>query len=184
MPITRSLISEPRCPITRAVEVLADKWTLLILKNATVGMTRFEQFSADLGIADNILSARLSRLVEAGLMTRVPYRGVRRTRHEYKLTEAGADVLPLLHRLAEWGHKHTTVNGAAGEPIGFVHTVCGNRLEPGEHCPGCDRTVPREQQAWVRPWRDPVVATLAESIAVPGVRVGFSDRSPSEATTH
>ena len=126
MPLTRRPLSEAQCPITRAVDVLADKWTLLILKNATVGMTRFNQFSADLGIADNILSARLSRLVELGLMTRVPYRGVGRTRDEYKLTAAGAAVLPILHRFADWGHEYTTVNGAQAEPIRFIHTVCGN----------------------------------------------------------
>ena len=75
MPLPRSPILEAHCPITRAVDVLADKWTLLILKNANVGITRFDQFSADLGIADNILSARLSRLVEIGLMARAPYQG-------------------------------------------------------------------------------------------------------------
>jgi DNA-binding HxlR family transcriptional regulator len=165
MPLTRRPLTEAQCPITRAVDVLADKWTLLILKNATVGMTQFDHFSADLGIADNILSARLSRLVELGLMTRVPYRGVGRTRDEYKLTEAGAAVLPILHRLADWGHQHTTVNGAKAEPIRFIHTVCGNAMEPGEHCPSCDVTVPREDEVWIRPWRDPDVATLADPVA-------------------
>jgi DNA-binding HxlR family transcriptional regulator len=183
VPLARSPIAEAQCPITRAVDLLADKWTLLILKNATVGMTRFEQFSADLGIADNILSARLSRLVETGLMRRVPYQGVGRTRHEYRLTKAGADVLPLLHGLADWGHKHTTVNGAAGEPIRFVHTVCGNLIEQGNYCPACDLTVPREQEAWVRPWRQPVMATLAEAVAGDVQRVEFSDRDAPETAT-
>jgi DNA-binding HxlR family transcriptional regulator len=183
VPLARSPVVEAQCPITRAVDLLADKWTLLILKNATVGMTRFDEFSADLGIADNILSARLSRLVEAGLMTRVPYRGVGRTRHEYKLTEAGADVLPLLRRLADWGHKHTTVNGATGEPIRFVHTVCGNPMEQGEYCPACDITVPREQEAWVRPWRDPVLASLAEPVAGDAQRTEFSDRGARGTAT-
>ena len=173
MPLTRRPLSEAQCPITRAVDVLADKWTLLILKNATVGMTRFDQFSADLGIADNILSARLSRLVELGLMTRVPYRGVGRTRDEYKLTAAGAAVLPILHRFANWGHEYTTVNGAQAEPIGFIHTVCGNPMEQGEYCPSCDVMVPREDEAWVRPWRDPVVASLADPVANRSDRVAF-----------
>jgi DNA-binding HxlR family transcriptional regulator len=179
VPLPRSPILEAHCPITRAVDVLADKWTLLILKNANVGMTRFDQFSADLGIADNILSARLSRLVELGLMTRVPYQGVGRTRHEYKLTQAGADVLPLLHRLADWGHKHTTVHGSDAEPIRFVHTVCGNPIQDGEYCPSCDVTVPREHEAWVRPWRDPLVATLADPVAGGGT-VEFEDRPASK----
>jgi DNA-binding HxlR family transcriptional regulator len=179
VPLARSPISEAHCPITRAVDVLADKWTLLILKNATVGMSRFDEFSADLGIADNILSARLSRLVELGLMTRVPYQGVGRTRHEYKLTEAGADVLPLLRRLADWGHKHTSVNGVQTEPIRFVHTVCGNPMEHGDYCPSCDVTVARKDEAWVRPWRDPVVTALAEPVAG-AKRVQFRDRRASK----
>lgn len=178
MPLARSPISEAHCPITRAVDVLADKWTLLILKNATVGMSRFDEFSADLGIADNILSARLSRLVELGLMTRVPYQGVGRIRHEYKLTEAGADVLPLLHRLADWGHKHTSVNGIQTEPIRFVHTVCGNPMQHGDYCPSCDVTVARKDEAWVRPWRDPMVTPLAEPVAG-AKRVRFRDRGAS-----
>lgn len=175
MPLARSPILEIQCPITRAVDVLADKWTLLILKNATVGMTRFDQFSADLGIADNILSARLSRLVDIGLMKRVPYQGVGRTRHEYKLTQAGADVLPILHRLADWGHNHTTINGVHAEPIRFIHTVCGNPMAPGEYCPSCDVTVPREDEAWVRPWRDPAAATLADPVASTTDPVAFSE---------
>ena len=66
----------------RAIDVLGDRWTLLILRNATMGITRFEAFRAELGIADNILSNRLSRLVDAGVLVRVPYRGRQRTRHE------------------------------------------------------------------------------------------------------
>src|SRR6185437_6288682 len=86
----------PPCPIGRAADVLGDRWTLLILRNATVGMTRFDEFKSDLGIADNVLSTRLGRLVDAGLLTKAPYRHEGRTRYEYRLTEAGADVLPLL----------------------------------------------------------------------------------------
>ena len=101
MPLTRRPLSEAQCPITRAVDVLADKWTLLILKNATVGMTRFDQFSADLGIADNILSARLSRLVELGLMTQIAFRGVGETATE-PAAAAGDD-----------GHPPVEVQGVA-----------------------------------------------------------------------
>jgi DNA-binding HxlR family transcriptional regulator len=96
----------PRCPIKRAAGVLGDRWTLLILRKATAGMTRFDDFRSGLGIADNILSGRLGRLVDAGLMTKVPYRGTGRRRHEYQLTSAGADVLPLLHELCAWGQSH------------------------------------------------------------------------------
>ena len=83
-----------------AMSRVGDRWTLLILRNANLGTTRFDDFRSELGIADNILSARLARLVQAGLLTRLPYRGTGRTRHEYRLTTAGADMLPVLHALA------------------------------------------------------------------------------------
>jgi hypothetical protein len=73
---------EVPCPIGRAVDILGDRWTLLLLRNATVGVTRFDDFRGRLGIADNILSNRLARLVDAGLLVRVPYRDKQRTRHE------------------------------------------------------------------------------------------------------
>jgi DNA-binding HxlR family transcriptional regulator len=170
---TRRPLSEANCPVARAVDVLADKWTLLILKNANLGMTRFDQFRADLEIADNILSARLGRLVALGLMVRLPYENLGRTRHEYRLTEAGTDVLPILRSFAEWGHEHTTINGAPTVPITFIHHTCGNRLENGQHCPSCDVEVAREDQAWVRPWRNPVVTKLSEPVEATAPPVSY-----------
>lgn len=127
-------------------------------------MTRFDEFSNDLGIADNILSARLNRLVELALLTKVPYQSGRRQRFEYKLTEAGADVLPILHTLSDWGHKHTTIAGQAAIPITFLHVECGTPMRAGEYCPSCEIRVPREREVWVRPWRDPVVAPMADPV--------------------
>ena len=76
------------CPIGRAGDLLGDRWTLLILRDATAGITRFDAFRENLGIADNILSGRLARLVEAGVLAKVPYRDGNRTRQEYRLTQA------------------------------------------------------------------------------------------------
>src|SRR5262249_51913306 len=119
------------CPIGRATELLGDRWTLLILRNATVGATRFDQFREQLGIADNILSNRLGRLVEHGLLTKVPYRGERRTQHEYRLTRAGADIVPVLHAIAAWGQEHTKPAHRA-KPMRVVHAVCGNDIPVGQ----------------------------------------------------
>jgi DNA-binding HxlR family transcriptional regulator len=140
------------CPIARAAGVLGDRWTLLILRNATMGITRFEDFRAELGIADNILSGRLARLVDAGVLVRVPYRAPQRTRHEYRLTTAGADALAVLHALAGWGLEHTELSDPV-EPMRVIHRECGTDLAPGAHCTTCDRTVERDEIAWVRPWR-------------------------------
>jgi DNA-binding HxlR family transcriptional regulator len=152
------------CPIGRAAELIGDRWTLLILRHATVGFTRFDQFREELGIADNILSNRLSRLVENGLLTKVPYRDERRTRHEYRLTEAGADVLPVLHALATWGLRHTRPVRRA-RPMRMIHSVCGNDLSPGEFCEHCERVVDRDEIEWLRPWRSRTPQPVAEPAA-------------------
>jgi DNA-binding HxlR family transcriptional regulator len=148
------------CPIGRAIDVLGDRWTLLLLRNATMGVRRFEDFRAELGIADNILSNRLARLVDAGVLVRVPYRDRQRTRHEYRLTTAGADVLAVLHALAGWGHEHTTSRQA--EPLRVIHLACGSDLAPDGHCADCERAVERAEIAWIRPWRSPDPLPLAE----------------------
>jgi DNA-binding HxlR family transcriptional regulator len=149
--------------MARAIDVLGDRWTLLILRNATMGVTRFEELRAGLGIADNILSNRLARLVDAGLLVRVPYRDRQRTRHEYRLTAAGADVLEVLHALAAWGGQHTEPS-LPTEPLRIIHRACGSDLAPGSHCAGCDRTVERAEIAWVRLWRSPDPMQLADPV--------------------
>ena len=107
------------CPIDRAVQIIGDRWMLRILRHATYGVTRFDDFRNQLGIADNILSNRLGCLVESGLLVKVAYRDERRTRHEYRLTRAGADVLPVLHALAGWGQQHTR-SAERAEPMRVI----------------------------------------------------------------
>ncbi|MFF7680254.1 winged helix-turn-helix transcriptional regulator [Actinacidiphila glaucinigra] len=84
------------CPIGRTADILGDRWTLLIMRNATIGTTRFDEFKAELDIADNVLSNRLRHLVESGLLTRAPHRpeGGGRIRDESRLTRAGEDSTP------------------------------------------------------------------------------------------
>jgi DNA-binding HxlR family transcriptional regulator len=154
----------PPCPIGRAVDQLGDRWTLLILRNATLGTTRFEEFKSDLGIADNILSARLGRLVDAGVLAKVPYRDNGRTRHEYRLTESGADVLPLLHALSRWGQQHTESSERA-DPMQIVHLACGHPTADDRVCAHCGRPVVRDEEAWLRPWRSATPFPLAQPVA-------------------
>lgn len=153
----------PPCPIGRAADVLGDRWTLLILRNATVGTTRFDDFKSDLGIADNILSTRLSRLVDAGLLTKVPYDDNGRRRHEYRLTGAGADVLPLLHALCTWGQRHTEP-GQPADPMQIIHLACGHATTDDRTCDHCGQPIERDQEAWLRPWRSAAPFPLARPV--------------------
>jgi DNA-binding HxlR family transcriptional regulator len=152
------------CPIGRASSALGDRWVLLILRDATLGVTRFDEFRDHLGIAENILSARLRRLVEAGLLVKVPYRDGRRTRQEYRLTQAGADLAPVLRALGDWGQRHTEP-AVPSEPMRVIHADCGGEIGAGQVCSVCGAVVGRDEEAWVRPWRSPEPVRLAQPVA-------------------
>jgi DNA-binding HxlR family transcriptional regulator len=154
------------CPIGRAAETVGDRWTLLIMRNAMLGTSRFDELRAELGIADNILSDRLGRLVEAGLLTKVPYRDGGRTRHEYRLTTAGADMLPVLNALANWGMRHTRPSEPV-DPMRVIHSVCGQALTNGEFCERCGRHALRNEINWLRPWRSPEPFAMADAVPDP-----------------
>ena len=162
-----STVTIPRldtpCPIGRATDLIGDRWTLLILRQATLGTTRFDEFRSELGIADNVLANRLVKLVEHGVLTRIPYRDERRTRHEYRLTAAGADLLPVLHALATWGERHTRPM-RRGRPMRIIHSTCGSDLSEGQFCTRCGRRADREEISWLRPWRTHIPQPVAAPI--------------------
>ena len=152
------------CPIARAADVLGEPWTLLILRNATAGTTRFEDFRTQLGIADNVLTTRLGKLVDRGLLTKLPYRDGGRTRHEYRLTQAGSDALPVLHALAAWGNAHTEAKSAYS-PMNLVHTRCGQLTRPGAKCDSCGKPLIRADLAWRGSWLGEGEIPLADPVA-------------------
>ena len=156
------------CPIGRAGFLLGDRWILLILRNAMLGMARFKDFRDDLGIADNILLDRLGRLVGAGVMVKVPYHDGRRTRQEYRLTQAGAEFSPVLRALGEWGAQHTT-SASPSQPMRVVHTECGGEIGTDRICTACGARVSRDEEAWIRPWR----SLTPEPLAAPEPRSGL-----------
>ncbi|GAA3551532.1 helix-turn-helix domain-containing protein [Microlunatus spumicola] len=131
------------CSIARSLDVLGERWTLLVVREACFGRTRFSEFRDALGVAPDVLSDRLATLVEVGVLERRPYRedGGRR-REEYVLTPAGDDLRLVLAALQAWGDQHRParedrgarfVEAATGEPVttSFV-AADGRRLEPGE----------------------------------------------------
>lgn len=145
----RSDFSAQVCPIARGVDVLGDPWALLILREVFAGNRRFDGLRTDLGIADAVLSRRLTGLVEAGLLDKIAYAGEVRPRWEYRLTAAGEATLPVLHAIARWGDAHTT----APDP-GRIMTVrcadCGRAAESADWCVGCGRPLTRGNTVWFR----------------------------------
>jgi DNA-binding HxlR family transcriptional regulator len=160
----RTTWEDASCPIARAADVLGEPWTLLILRNATAGTTRFEDFRGQLGIADNVLTTRLAKLVDRGLLTKLPYRDGGRTRHEYRLTKAGSDALPVLHALGAWGDAHTESTSAYG-PMKLVHTDCGQLTRPGAYCDNCGKSLVRDNLTWRGSWLSEGEIPLAEPVA-------------------
>lgn len=141
--MVKTLGKEARCAVARAVDLLGDKWTLLIVREAFWGSTQFSQFRDELGIAPDVLTARLTKLVADGVFDRRPYRDEgSRERHEYVLTEAGADLHFVIAGLSRWGADNRPredstgpvyTDTITGEPldVAFV-TADGRRVEPSD----------------------------------------------------
>jgi DNA-binding HxlR family transcriptional regulator len=105
--VTVARLAHSRCAVARSLAVLGERWTLLVLRDALDGSTRFEEFRTSLEIAPDVLSDRLATLVDAGVLTRHAYRepGLR-TRHEYLLTDAGRELHVVVGALQQWGDAH------------------------------------------------------------------------------
>lgn len=122
------------CSIAATLDVIGDRWSLLVLRDVFRGGHRFSEIQAALGIAKNLLSDRLNRLVDHGLLERVPYQD-RPVRYEYRLTAKGADLSPALIALMGWGDRWYADRGA---PRVLVHDECGEAVELSVRCPRCD----------------------------------------------
>jgi DNA-binding HxlR family transcriptional regulator len=122
----RTRLTGSECPISRCLDTLGDWWSLLILRDALDGATRFDQFERHLGIAPNMLTRRLHGLVEDGLLERRRYQQ-RPPRYEYVLTERGRDVQPVIIALGEWGDRHVEPERRS---IRLVDRETGATVEP------------------------------------------------------
>ena len=121
------------CPIGRSLAVLGDRWTLLVLREFFLGAHRFDELAAVTQMSSALLSARLKRLVEAGILERRAYRE-RPRRKEYRLTAKGRELYPVLIALKAWGERWE----AAAEPaLTVTHRPCGCTLEPRFSCASC-----------------------------------------------
>lgn len=123
------------CSVARTLEIVGDRWTLLILRDVFNGVRRFADLQRHLGIARNVLTQRLTALVDAGILVRIPYQepGARR-RHEYEPTDRGRELLAVLLTIIAWGDRHLA--DASGPPVHVRHTACGADIRLVPICEG------------------------------------------------
>ena len=128
---------EQVCSIARALEVIGERWTLLIVRDAVIdGMTRFEEFQDSLGIASNVLTNRLKLLCDEDVLERVPDE-TRPGRPKYVVTEKGQQLAPLLFAMMKWGDRHYPT--ANGPPRLTLHAGCGGSIGADWHCDRCGK---------------------------------------------
>lgn len=140
-------IADEPCSMARALSVVGDRWTLLILRDCFLGVRRFEEFQSRLGISKAIVASRLRRLTDEGVLERRAYHHAP-LRHEYRLTRKGMDLYPALISLVHWAD--TYMAGEDGPPLLHRHRTCGHDFHSELHCSHCHGPVdPRDIE--VRP---------------------------------
>ena len=126
------------CSVARTLEVIGDRWTMLVIRDAFHGVRRFEKFQERLGVARNVLSARLTRLVDEGVLEKRLYQD-RPPRFEYRLTPKGVDLFPVMVSLMKWGDRHAPNPG--GPPVVVLHRGCGGEVDERLLCDRCGEPV-------------------------------------------
>ena len=124
MPVSELLLDRSRCSVAGTLAVVGEKWSLLVLREAFLGVRRFADFQRILGAPRAVLTDRLATLVDQGILRRVPYQAEgERQRHEYRLTTKGIDLYPTLVALMEWGDRYLAPEGEV--PMELRHRNCG-----------------------------------------------------------
>lgn len=126
------------CSIAASLEIVGDRWTILILRDAFRGIRRFDELRRDLEIPRAVLAERLRRLVEHGVLVKRAYQD-RPVRYEYRLTRMGLELSPILVALMQWGDRW---RNDADAPTLLVHEPCGTEVDLGFHCWTCERSYP------------------------------------------
>jgi DNA-binding HxlR family transcriptional regulator len=122
------------CSIARTLEVLGERWTLLVIRDVFNGRRRFDQIQENLGVARNVLSTRLALLVDEGILEKRAYQE-RPPRYEYFLTEKGLDLWPVMISMLHWGDRHLAE--PSGPPMLIRHKGCGGTVDDRGHCDTC-----------------------------------------------
>jgi DNA-binding HxlR family transcriptional regulator len=151
-------IDQQVCSVARALSVVGERWTLLILRDAFLGTRRFDKFQSNLGITRHRLSERLGKLVDHGVLVKVPYHE-RPLRHEYRLTRKGLGLYPVLMSLARWGDEW--MDQGEGAPLEYIHQKCGKKTTPVLTCGACGDALRPEE---VTPTLGPALMALAAQL--------------------
>ncbi|MGK8500229.1 winged helix-turn-helix transcriptional regulator [Nocardia asiatica] len=142
----KAAFSDIVCSIARTVDAIGERWTPLILRDLFVGLRRFEDLRRDLGIASNVLAARLDALQEHGIVEKRAYQS-NPVRYEYLLTERGRDLYPVLTMLMTWGDKWLA--GTEGPPAVVVHRGCGRATSGVVVCRECGEPLTADDVRWL-----------------------------------
>jgi DNA-binding HxlR family transcriptional regulator len=153
--------SKQSCAIAATLEVIGDPWTLLVIRDAFNGVRRFEQWQERLGVARNVLAARLKTLVRHGVLEPQAY-SERPPRHEYVLTRKGKDLYAVLLTMHGWGAKHLYGEAGAAAGVSFIHKGCGKELDPTLAC-GCCGAIVKPRDLEIRVLGD--LPTVGEVLA-------------------
>jgi len=130
----KASFADMQCSIAQALEIVGEWWTLLIVRDAFLGVRRFDDFVDRLGISRNVLAARLDKLVAAGVLERRPYDSGR-GRYDYVLTDKGRALWPVMTTLRQWGDEW--IVGRGNEPIQLEHRGCGHTTTAHLVCDAC-----------------------------------------------
>lgn len=149
----RDLLARQTCSVARSAAVVGDPWALLIIREAFLGHRRFADFVEFTGAQPSVVSDRLKRLVESGVLERIEYQQ-HPSRHEYRLTDMGRDLQPVLVALTLWGDAH--LDGGDGPPLRYTHAACGHDADPTLVCGHCAEPLDgRSLRAHPGPGADP-----------------------------
>lgn len=129
----RAALSSQTCTIARAAALVGDEWTIMIVRELFLGTRRFDGFLRQTGMSTHLLSQRLKKLETAGVIRRTAY-SQRPARYEYRLTEMGRELWPVVISLKQWGDRWM---GDGETPVALIHKSCGHVTEPRMTCPEC-----------------------------------------------
>jgi len=152
------------CSIARSLELIGERWSLLVIREVFHGRRKFNEMQRSLGVARNVLAARLQRLVDQDILERRPY-SEHPERYEYFLTEKGLDLWPVMVSLMHWGDEHEPLPG--GPPMLVVHKgECGGVVDDRRICTSCGKPLTvREARAVEGPGMAPAIEALASAAA-------------------